>query len=58
MFKVVQYLDQTGQVLDSPIIRTVCAADKATDSFLAINEIGSFLWIPIWACRYQKEIQE
>ena len=58
MFKVVQYLDQTARLLDPPIIRTVCAADHASHSFLAINEVGRFIWIPIWACRYQKEIQE
>ena len=56
MFEVIQYLDQTAALLSQPIKRTVCGVDRASDSFLVANEVGNFLWIPIWACRlYEKD---
>ena len=51
MFEVIQYLDQTAALLSQPIKRTVCGVDRASDSFLVANEVGYFIWIPIWACR-------
>ena len=55
MFKVIQHLDCTGMPLDTPIIRTVYAADKQSDSFLIESCFGGFTWIPIWTCRPVKD---
>lgn len=55
MFKAVQQLDCAGNPLDKLIERDIYAVDRATDSFLIVDFMGQFTWIPMWTCRAFRE---
>ena len=51
MFTVIQVRNFIGHPLHEPIVRTVYAVDRATNSFLVMGTLSrEFIWIPIEAC--------
>lgn len=51
MFTVIQLRDFSGKPLDTQLVRTVYAVDRATNSFLVKAGLSrEFIWIPIESC--------
>lgn len=51
MFTVIQERDFSDQPLYEPLVRTVYAVDRETESFLVAGFFDDWVWIPMKACK-------